>query len=65
VSYLGRATTNIGDYLNVVSRWDGDGEPDRVLLRRFIVQDMAQSLGVCPVIEAIHLEWVSDRQPGD
>ena len=61
-----RATTNIGDYLNVL-RWDGngDGEPDRVLLRRFIVQDMAQSVGVCPVIEAIHLERVSDRQPGD
>jgi hypothetical protein len=64
VSYLVRATTNIGDYPNV-SRWNGDGEPDRVLLRRFVMQDMAQSLEVCPVIEGIVVERVSDRQPGD
>lgn len=64
MSYLVRATTNIGDYLNV-SRWNGDGELNRVLLRWLVMQDIAQSLEVCPVIEGIVVERVSDRQPGD
>lgn len=36
-----RATTSVGDYVSVL-HWDGDGDPDMVRLRRFIVRDMAQ-----------------------
>ena len=61
MNYLVRATTNVGDYVNVLC-WAGEGEPNLLLLRRFVVTDMAQSFGVCPVIEGFHLERLSDRQ---
>lgn len=63
MNYLVRATTNGGDYVNVLS-WEGDGEPNRVLLRRFIVQDMVQSFGMCPAIQEIRLERLSDCPGG-
>lgn len=60
MNYLVRATTNLGDYVNILC-WEGDGEPNRLSLRRFVMQDMAQTFGVCPVIEGMRLERLSDR----